>query len=53
MPYVRPGQRPARGPHTARPPSILMWPSSYILSFINSYIDYENKLNIKKIFALS
>jgi len=46
--------RATSGPRaTYGPPSILMWPMSYILSFINSYIDNVNTLNIKKIFALS
>jgi len=30
-------------PATYGPPSIFMWPSS----FINSYIDYKNRLNCK------
>jgi hypothetical protein len=30
-------------------PSTLMWPASYIWSFLNSYIDYENTLNTKKV----
>jgi len=34
---------------TSGPPNTLMWPSSYIRSFLNSYIDYENTLNIKKV----
>ncbi len=34
---------------TYGPPSILMWPASYIWSFLNSYFDYENTLNIKKV----
>jgi len=34
---------------TYGPPSTLMWPASYIWSFLNSYIDYENTLNIKKV----
>ena len=34
---------------TYGPPSTLMWPASYIRSFLNSYIDYENTLNIKKV----
>jgi len=38
---------------TYGPPSTLMWPASYIRSFLNNYWDYENALNIKKIFTLS
>jgi len=34
---------------TSGPPNTLMWPTSYIRSFLNSYIDYENTLNIKKV----
>ncbi len=26
-----------------------MWPANYIRSFLNTYIDYENILNIKKV----
>ncbi len=33
---------------TYGPPSTSMWPASYIWSFINTYIDYENTLNSKK-----
>jgi len=36
----------------AGPPRTLMWPASYIWSFLNSYIDYENTLNTKKVPAL-
>jgi len=34
---------------TYGPPSTLMWPASYIWSFLNSYIAYENTLNSKKV----
>jgi len=34
---------------TYGPPNTLMWPASYIRSFLNTYIDYENILNIKKV----
>jgi len=34
---------------TYGPPNTLMWPASYIRSLLNSYIDYENILNIKKV----
>jgi len=34
---------------TYGPPNNLMWPASYIRSFLNSYIDYENTFNIKKV----
>jgi hypothetical protein len=30
-----------------------MWPAIYIWSFLHSYIEYEKKLNIKKVSALS
>ncbi len=30
---------------TYGPPSTLMWPMSYILSFLNSYFDYDNMFN--------
>jgi len=33
-------------------PSTLMWPASFIWSFLNSYIDYENTLNTKKVSVL-
>jgi len=38
---------------TSGPPSTLMWPAIYIWSFLHSYIEYEKKLNIKKVSALS
>jgi len=34
---------------TYGPSSTLMWPASYIWSFLNSYIGYENTLNNKKV----
>ncbi len=34
---------------TYGPPSTLMWPASYIWSFLNGYIDYENTYIIKKV----
>jgi hypothetical protein len=37
--------RATSGPRaTYGPPSIFMWPASYILSFLNSYIDYEKNI---------
>jgi len=35
------------------PRSTLMWPGGYIWGFLNSYIDCENTLNIKKVPVLS
>jgi len=34
---------------TYGPPSTWRWSASYIWSFLNRYIDYENTLNIKKV----
>jgi len=38
---------------TYGPPSTFMWPSSCIWSHLDSYIDYENILNVKNISAVS
>ncbi len=34
-------------------PPILMWPTSYVWSFLNNYFDFENMLNIDKMPAVS
>ncbi len=31
----------------------LMWPATYVCSFLNSYFDFGNMLNIQKMSALS
>jgi len=41
------------GPRATYGPPSAMRPVSYILSYLDSYIDYENTLNIKKLSALS